>query len=665
MVRCSQSYTFNHRLTLRIRNGISLPSASNQDAPPPFVGAFRWPHKALAITKKKVAPMHESTEIETPVHGEPDNAARKRRQIAQKWIEGFGNALRQRDSHGAASMFGADGYWRDILSFTWRIVTRQGALEIAEELQSTLDACGAMNFRLEPEAPLPGRLGDLETVEAFFRFDTRVANGRGFIRLTPDPAQPGGWRALNFLTTIQELKAFPESPFHTRRREATGHRGVDNWLDRRKAAAEFNTADPEVLIIGAGQAGLSLGARLSQLNVSTLIVDKHERVGDNWRKRYHSLTLHNEICTNHLPYLPFPPTWPVYIPKDMLANFMEFYAMSMELNVWNGATFLDGEYNATTKRWTVRVQKADGSIRTMRPSQLVMAVGASGVPKLPRIPGLEDFSGQVVHSSRATDDLEVAGKSVLVVGAGTSGHDIAQDLYLRGADVTMLQRSSTTVVGLEPASVRAYSIYRANEGVRPIEETDLMSVSIPFDLVRQLHGPLSRQMAEDDKQLLDGLRSVGFILDNGEDETGFFMKLLRSLSGYYLNVGASNLIIERKIKLKSGVGVERLNGNEVIFSDGDSMPADMLVMATGYQQLQEAVRAMLGAEVAERVGPIWGIGADGEMRNMWVRTRQEGFYVAGGTLTMCRFYSHVTALLIKAALEGLIPPEAGTVGERQ
>jgi putative flavoprotein involved in K+ transport len=610
--------------------------------------------------------MHEtSTGIGTPSHDAPDSGARERRQIAQQWIGGFDDALRQRDCHRAARLFGDDGYWRDILSFTWKIATRQGALEIAEALQSTLEACGAANFRLEAQAPMRGQLGGVETLEAFFRFDTRVAHGRGFLRLTPDPAQPGDWKALNFLTTILELKAFPEDPFLTRRRESTGRRSVDNWLDRRQAAAEFAEKDPEVLIIGAGQAGLALGARLAQLDVATLIVDRHERVGDNWRKRYHSLTLHNEICTNHLPYLPFPKTWPVYIPKDMLANFMEFYAMSMELNVWTRTSFLDGTYDATARRWTVRVQRADGSIRTLRPSQVVMAVGASGVPKVPRIRGLEDFGGQVVHSSRSTDDLEVAGKSVLVVGAGTSAHDIAQDLHLRGAEVTMLQRSSTTVVGLEPASVRAYAIYRANEGVRPIEETDLMSAAIPFDLVRQLHGPLSQQMAQDDKELLEGLRSVGFMLDNGEDDTGFFMKLLRSLSGYYLNVGASDLIVERKIKLKTGVGIERVKNKEVLFTDGAAMPADMLVMATGYQPLQEAVRTMFGSEVAERVGPIWGIGPDGEMRNMWVRTRQEGFYVAGGTLTMCRFYSHVTALLIKAALEDLIAPDAGTPEARQ
>jgi putative flavoprotein involved in K+ transport len=268
---------------------------------------------------------------------------------------------------------------------------------------------------------------------------------------------------------------------------------------------------------------------------------------------------------------------------------------------------------------------------------------------------MAEFGGQVVHSSRSTHDLDVQGKSVLVVGAGTSAHDIAQDLHLRGADVTILQRSSTTVVGLEPASVRAYALYRDNERTRPINDIDLMSVSIPFDLVRQLHKTLSKQMEEDDKDLLGKLRSVGFLLDNGEDDTGFFMKLLRSLSGYYINVGASDLIIEGKIKLKSGVRLDRMDATQAHFSDGSALRTDMVVMATGYQPLQEAVRALFGDEVADKVGEIWGIGPDGELRNMWVRTKQDGFFVAGGTLTMCRFYSQITALLIKADLEGLIP----------
>lgn len=585
-------------------------------------------------------------------------SALERGELVAEWLERFNSALEQQNFAAAAAMFRADGYWRDMLSFTWEITTFQGTSHIAAALDATFEDCGAHNFRLEAQEVTEGRLGSDVTIEAFFEFETKLVNGRGYMRLVNDGGNPETWKALTFLTTAKELKAFPSDPFLHRRREAIPQRTTENWLDRRKAEAEFANSDPEVLIIGAGQAGLALGARLNQLDVSTLLVDKFERVGDNWRKRYHSLTLHNEICTNHLPYIPFPPTWPVYVPKDMIADFFEFYAMAMELNIWTSTTFLGGEYDPEAKRWTVRVQRADGTIRTMRPSQVVLAMGISGAPRLPTIPGMDSFAGQVVHSSRSTVDLDVEGKTVLVVGAGTSAHDIAQDLYLRGAQVTMLQRSSTTVVSLEPAGARAYTLFKDNEGKKPMADLDLMGSSVPFDLVRKLHMTLSKQMAEDDKELLSELRKVGFLLDNGEDDTGFFMKLLRYHGGYYINVGASNLIIEGKIKLRSGVGLARVDENHAYLSDGSSLQTDMIVMATGYQPFQNVIRAMFGTDVADRVGPVWGIGPNGELRNMWTRTKQQGLFVAGGTFPQCRNYSQYTAIRIKAELEGLIPESA-------
>ena len=105
-----------------------------------------------------------------------------------------------------------------------------------------------------------------------------------------------------------------------------------NWLDQRIAAADYTDREPDVLVVGGGQAGLSIAARLTQLRVDTLIVDRNKRVGDNWRNRYHALTLHNQLHVNHLPYMPFPSTWPTYIPKDMLALWFESYAAAMELN---------------------------------------------------------------------------------------------------------------------------------------------------------------------------------------------------------------------------------------------------------------------------------------------------------------------------------------------
>jgi cation diffusion facilitator CzcD-associated flavoprotein CzcO len=572
-----------------------------------------------------------------------------------KWLADFGAMLAGNGLSTLADLFHPDGYWRDLLALTWKLKTFHGLSEVQGGLTGIGSTTHPRNFRLQGRT-MTGVLGEFgPTVEGFFTFETELASARGYLRLVPE-AGLAGFRAVTFLTAMVALKNFPERG--RANRDETFMRaveaGADNWLDRRGAALAYRDRDPEVLIIGAGQAGLMLAARLRHLDVDALVVDRDGRVGDVWRKRYHSLTLHNEIASNHFPYLSFPDSWPVYLPKDKLANWMEFYADVMELNIWTRTEFLGATYDGADRQWTARLRTSDGSVRVLRPSHLVLAIGVSGLPNIPHIEGLDAFKGTVMHSSGRTDDVATQGKSALVVGAGTSAHDIAQDLYMRGAEVTMLQRSSTTVVSIVPSAAKATQLFRSNEGVRPIEDIDIMGASVPYDLVRRLHGPLSRQMAFEDRDLHDRLRKVGFALDNGEDDTGFFMKLLRRLSGYYLNVGASDLIADGRIKLKPGVEIDRLEGAQAVFSDGSRLDVDLLVLATGWKPLQEAVRAMLGNEVAERVGPIWGIGADGELRNMFGATRQDNFYVVGGTITMCRSLSRYTALLIKAALEGLI-----------
>ena len=589
-------------------------------------------------------------------------ADEERHRRANAWFVAFAAALQQGDHTRVASMMHPDGYWRDLLTFGWIFKNVHGIEAIRTWLSAAVPPNVASDFRMEAE-PTAGTLGEFgPTLDFFFAFQTDIALGRGFIRLIEDSNQPESFKAFTVLTTMRELKAFPEPNARKRLREdmraSAGE--LQNWLDRRKLAREFRDKDPEVIVIGGGQSGLMLAARLGQLNVPTLVVEKTDRIGDIWRNRYRSLKLHNEICMNHFAYMPFPDTWPVYIPKDKLANWLEFYAESMEVNVWTKTTFLGAEYDNSQRRWTARLRLADGSIRIMRPRHMVLAVGVSGLPNLPQLPGREIFGGPILHSSGPIDELDVKRKSVLVVGAGTSAHDIAQDLYSRGAAVTMLQRSSITVVSLEPSSVRPYELYRQNDGVRPIADTDLMAASVPYPLLARLHKPLSRQMAEDDKDLLDGLRKVGFLLDNGEDDTGYFLKLLRHQAGYYLNVGASDLIIEGKIRLKAGVDIARLEAKKVIFSDGTALNADIVVLATGYKPLQDAVRAMFGDDVADRVGPIWGIGEDGELCNMYARTAQEGLYVSGGGIPGARAYSQYTAMLIKAALEGLLPAPRST-----
>ena len=137
------------------------------------------------------------------------------------------------------------------------------------------------------------------------------------------------------------------------------------------------------------------------------------------------------------------------------------------------------------------------------------------------------------------------------------------------------------------------------------------------------------------------------------------MKYRRRCGGYYLDAGCAQLLIDGEIGLLSFDRIERFVAEGALLKDGTIVPADLLVLATGYHTQQEMVRRLLGHDTAERVGQVWGIGADGEMSNMWKRTPQPGLWFMGGGLTQSRIYSKYMALQIKAIELGYIPPAFG------
>jgi putative flavoprotein involved in K+ transport len=324
------------------------------------------------------------------------------------------------------------------------------------------------------------------------------------------------------------------------------------------------------------------------------------------------------------------------------------------LNVWTSTAFLGGDYDDTTGRWNVRVRRADGSDRVLQPDHVVLATGMSGVPWVPEIPGREAFAGELCHSSAFDDGHGYAGKSALVVGCCNSGHDIAQNLYEQGANVTMLQRSSTYVMSSENG-IKVLFAGTYEEGGPPTEDADLMFASIPYRLLAVLHKTATDAIAGLDRPLLEGLERVGFKIDYGEDGSGIFLKYLRRGGGYYIDVGCSTLIAERKVKIKQGVEIERLTRSGVIFTDGSSLPADIVILATGYANMRESARALLGDKVADRCGLVWGLDEDGELRTVWRRSGHPGLWFMGGNLHQCRHYSKFLALQIKAVQEGLLP----------
>ena len=468
------------------------------------------------------------------------------------------------------------------------------------------------------------------------------------------PSDGNTLKAWTLLTALDEIKGHEERLGRSRPQGKAYSRDFrgPNWLDLRKAAAAYADRDPAVLVVGGGQAGLSIAARLTQLQVDTLIVDRERRIGDNWRKRYHALVLHNQVHVNHLPYMPFPPTWPAYIPKDKLAAWFEAYVESMELNYWTATEFEGGTYNEKEGRWSVVLRRADGTKREMHPRHVVMATGVSGIPSLPDIPTLRNFGGTVLHSSQYDDGEAWRGKKALVIGSGNSGHDIAQDLHSSGAKVTLVQRSSTLIVNVEPSAQLPYALY--DEGPS-LEDCDLIATSIPLPLARKSHILLTEQAKNLDKDLLDGLKRVGFKLDFGEDGTGWQFKYLTRGGGYYFNVGCSDLIVKGEIGLVQFSDIAAFVAEGARMRTGETLAADLIVLATGYKGQEYLVRKLFGDDVADRVGPIWGFGDGQELRNMFTRTAQPGLWFIAGSFAQCRIYSKYLGLQIKACELGLLP----------
>ena len=408
-----------------------------------------------------------------------------------------------------------------------------------------------------------------------------------------------------------------------------------------------------MLVIGGAQSGLSVAARLNQIGVDTLVVEKWPRIGDSWRKRYHSLALHNSIQLNHLPYMDYPSTWPVYIPKDMLGDWFEFYANALEINCWTDTEFVNGEWDENLKVWTATLRRGDGTERVIRPKHLVFANGVSSYPLIPDLPGLGDFKGTVFHSEGFDSGAGWEGKNALIVGTGSSANDIAMDLHSHGVNLTLIQRGSTTVVTINPSARLNEAIY--DEGGLH-DDTDLIIASATPPLTVKGYKAVAQRMLELDKDLIQGLKAIGFKHDMGEDEAGHQMKYFRRGGGYNLDAGSSALMIKGEIGLLQYETIERFVADGALLKDGKTVPADMIVLATGYYPQKELVRRSLGDAMAEKIGEVWGIGPNGDLNNMYKRTPQQGVWFIAGGIGQCRINSKYLALQIKAMELGLLEP---------
>jgi putative flavoprotein involved in K+ transport len=579
-----------------------------------------------------------------------------------RWLSDFGAAISRGDHAAAVALFEDDCYWRDLVSFTWNLRTQEGQDAIRALLDATAADVQPSGWQVDGEATEAGGV-----FEAWFTFETRLARGRGQIRLKGD-------KCWTLLTTMVELKGF-EEPKGAARPKGVQHgiqRDRQSWLER-KTQEEANlgyTEQPYCVIVGGGQGGIALGARMKRLGVPTIVIEKNPRAGDSWRNRYRSLCLHDPVWYDHLPYLPFPDHWPVFAPKDKIGDWLESYTKIMELNYWTSSTCTGAQFDEATQEWTVHINR-NGETVVLKPKQLVLATGMSGLPNIPKIAGAEDFKGEIHHSSQHPGGEAYRDKKCVVIGSNNSAHDICGDLWEHGADVTMLQRSSTHIARsdtlMDLALGGLYSEAAVKAGVTT-DVADLVFASIPYKIMHTFQIPVYEEMARRDADFYARLKAAGFMLDFGEDGSGLFMKYLRRGSGYYIDVGASELVANGSIKLKSGVPIDRITEHGVRMADGTELPADLIVYATGYGSMNGWAARIVSQEVADKVGKCWGLGSgttkdpgpwEGEERNMWKPTQQQALWFHGGNLHQSRHYSQFLSLQLKARYEGLPTPVYG------
>ncbi|KAJ9611208.1 hypothetical protein H2200_004391 [Cladophialophora chaetospira] len=545
-----------------------------------------------------------------------------------------------------------DALWRDHFALTGQVRTFAGKEKIAEEWNNQIKSRRLSAIKTKAGQivqPVPGS----SWVDVPFSFTTNpdsglVDNSTGLVSYVVD--DDGEWKIWGLVTILENFEGHghPDVPRQHSAGQVNGHtNSITNGVDNREKPSETDY-DFDVIVVGAGQCGLSLAGRLDALGLRYVLLEKRSYLGKNWIGRYESVRQHTVREYNNLP---FDRTWkpddPTLLPGKIVANGFDNYVRKYGLNLWMNAETTRADWVPGNRTWSLDVSMNDAEIRTLVCRHLVISTGAGfGIDNDPKIPGAEQYKGILLHSGAYKHSRDWIAKDGIVVGSGTMAHDIAEDMYRAGLrSVYMIQRGRTCVYPIEWVIKGQAGLFNLDIPTAIADISQARPNKISRDIVKIQYDNLTKA----EGYRFDALERVGFRVDR---TTPLMDNILQRYGGYYVDIGASAHIARGEIQVKSGIPITNFTPDGLKFEDGTELKSDVVVIATGQDHdYRNQVALIVGKEFASKLGEYWGLNEEGEVRNV-MRPAAPGLWMFGGTAPQARFWSKFVALSIQSDILG-------------
>ncbi|KAK4545847.1 hypothetical protein LTR36_002411 [Oleoguttula mirabilis] len=562
------------------------------------------------------------------------------------------NSLKQGD-------LAENAIWRDLLSFTGTYRTFYSRPTVVATLQKLSNAKQRSVFKLKERDPRrAGSLGDIGWVDVDIQFNTEedgiVGQCEGIVSVIR--SEDGEWRIWMLRTWLECLDGHGH-PDVLEPSQAPSHNGQNGYSnDQANGLAnghhghqDLPTVSYDAVVVGGGQAGLSVAGRLKALNVNYILLEKRPEIGHIWATRYDSLRWHT---SKEYGCLPFDHTYPAeddyMLPAKRIGAGHKAYSERFGINLRTSSSVESAVFDDKANVWTISVASPEGH-QTLKARNLVLSIGPGHLTPVsptwatPDRIDASNFRGTITHSSSYFSiPASLAGKAGIVVGTANTGHDVAEDMANAGMSTTMVQRGATFVFPMEWLHHAQDLDYNANSDAGA---ADKECFTYPNKILRENINRVVWMLIRNSPERFDALEKAGFKLDRYGD---IYTNIYSRFGGHYVDIGASARIAQGEIKIKSQA-VKCLTEKGLLFEDGSEVPADLIVLCTGFDHnFRTDAAKIVGREVAEQMDDFWGVNGEGEIRG---HAKLAGFphlYYHGGDIRMGRFFSRFIALQIQA-----------------